>query len=169
MLALSLSAPDSAHVHQMLAHEETKQGNTNGAVAQFRQAVAINPHLPRIDFELAELLHTSQDPAVKKEAEQEYRLALVENPQDEKAILRLAQIDARKGKPRLSNQNFRPLQSVVIVGEVPVYTRGPIGTEGCKRWPRLRPHSQERILHAGHDGYDYDIHDCSLAASDADV
>jgi|SRR5579872_7196222 len=106
MLALSLSVPDSAQVHQMLAHEETKQGNTNGAVAQFRQAIAINPHLPGIHFELAELLHTSEDPAVRKEAEQEYRLALVENPQDEKAILRLAEIDAQKGNSQKSFQEY---------------------------------------------------------------
>lgn len=106
MLALSLSAPESAQVHQMLAHEEIKQGNTNGAVAQFRQAIAINPHLPGIHFELAELLHTSQDPTVKKEAEQEYRLALKENPQDEKAILRLAEIDAQKGNSQKSFEEY---------------------------------------------------------------
>ncbi len=97
MIALSLAAPDSAQMHQMLAHEESRQGNTDGAVAQFRRAIAADAHLPGIHFELAELLHTSQDAAVKKEAEQEYRAALKENPQDAKAILRLAEIDAQKG------------------------------------------------------------------------
>ena len=72
MIALSLAAPDSAQMHQLLAHEEIKEGNTNGAIAQYRKAIAIDPHLPGVHFELAELLHTSQDPAVKKEAEQEY-------------------------------------------------------------------------------------------------
>ena len=97
MLALSLASPDSAQMHQLLAHEESREGNTNGAIAQFRQAIAINPHLPGVHFELAELLHTSQNQAVKKEAEQEYRAALAENPQDEKALLRMAEIDAQKG------------------------------------------------------------------------
>ena len=97
MLALSLAAPDSAQWHQLLAHEEAREGNTNGAIAQFRQAIAINPHLPGVHFELAELLHTSQNEAVKKEADQEYRAALAENPQDEKAICRLAEIDVQKG------------------------------------------------------------------------
>ena len=106
MLALSLAAPDSAQMHQMLAHEETKQGNTNGAVEQFRKAIAIDPHLPGIHFELAELLRTSQDPAVKKEAEQEYRAALAENPQDEKAIFRLAEIDAQKGNVQKSYEGY---------------------------------------------------------------
>jgi tetratricopeptide (TPR) repeat protein len=106
MLALSLAAPDSAQMHQLLAHEDSRQGNTNGAVAQYRKAIAINPHLPGVHFELAELLHTSTDEAVKKEAEQEYRAALLENPQDEKAILRLAELDAQKGNREQSFQEY---------------------------------------------------------------
>ena len=106
MLALSLAAPDSAQMHQLLAHEDSRQGNTNGAIAQYRKAIAINPHLPGIHFELAELLHTSSDEAVKKEAEQEYRAALLENPQDEKAILRLAELDAQKGNREQSFQEY---------------------------------------------------------------
>ncbi len=106
MLALSLAAPDSAQMHQLLAHEDSRQGNTNGAIAQYRKAIAINPHLPGIHFELAELLHTSSDEAVKKEAEQEYRAALREDPQDEKAILRLAELDAQKGNREQAYQEY---------------------------------------------------------------
>jgi tetratricopeptide (TPR) repeat protein len=46
MLSLSLVAPDSAQMYQLLAHEETREGNTNGAIAQYRKATAIDPHLP---------------------------------------------------------------------------------------------------------------------------
>jgi tetratricopeptide (TPR) repeat protein len=106
MLALSLAAPDSAQMHQLLAHEDSRQGNTNAAVGQFRKAIAIDPHLPGVHFELAELLASSQDPALKKEAEQEYRTALVDNPQDEKAILRLAEIDAQKGNIQRSAEQY---------------------------------------------------------------
>jgi tetratricopeptide (TPR) repeat protein len=97
MLALSLAAPDSAQMHQLLAHEETRDGNTNAAIAEYRKAIAIDPHLPGVHFELAELLHTSEDPAIKNEAEQEYRAALAANPQDEKTISRLGDIAAQKG------------------------------------------------------------------------
>lgn len=107
MLALSLAAPDSAQMHQLMAHEDNRQGNTNAALEQFRRAIAINPHLPGVHFELAELLASSQDPAVKKEAEQEYRVALAENPQDEKAVLRLAEIDAQKGNIQNSAEEYR--------------------------------------------------------------
>jgi cytochrome c-type biogenesis protein CcmH/NrfG len=106
MIALSLAAPDSAQMHQMLAHEETRQGNTNGAIAQFRKAIDVDTHLPGVHFELAELLNTSQDAAVKKGAEQEYRAALKENPQDEKSILRLAEIDAQKGNIQQSYDGY---------------------------------------------------------------
>jgi Tfp pilus assembly protein PilF len=106
MLALSLAAPESAQMHQLLAHEDTRQGNTNGAIAQYRKAIAIDPHLPGVHFELAELLHTSTDETVKKEAEQEYHAALLEDPQNEKSIFRLAEIDAQKGNTEQSYKEY---------------------------------------------------------------
>jgi Tfp pilus assembly protein PilF len=83
-----------------------RQGNTNAAIAQFRKAIAIDPHLPGVHFELAELLRTSTDETVKKEAEQEYHAALLENPLEEKAILRLAEIDAQKGNIQQAYQEY---------------------------------------------------------------
>jgi len=106
MLALSLAVPDSPQMHQLLAHEDIRQGNTIAAIAQYRKAIAIDPHLPGVHFELAELLHTSTDETVKKEAEQAYRAALRENAQDEKSILRLAEIDAQKGNAEQSYNEY---------------------------------------------------------------
>jgi len=80
-----------------MAHEQIKAGNTNGAVAQFRKAIELDPHLPSVHYELAELLNTSLDATVKNEAEKEYRVAFAENPRDEKAECRLGEIDAQKG------------------------------------------------------------------------
>ncbi len=107
MLALSLAAPDSAQMHQVMAHEEFRQGNSNGAAAEFRKAIAIDPHLPGIHFELAELLHSSQDETVKKDAEKEYRAAIAENPLDAKSILRLADIDAQKGASQQALEEYK--------------------------------------------------------------
>jgi Tfp pilus assembly protein PilF len=106
MLALSLGAPDSAQMHQLLAHEDIRQGNTTAAVAQYRKAIAIDPHLPGVHFELAELLRTSTDEAVKEDAEQEYHTALQQDPQNEKSLLRLADIDARKGNTEQSYKEY---------------------------------------------------------------
>lgn len=97
MLALALSQPDSAQMQQMIAHEQTRRGNTNGAIEHFRKAIALNPHLPGVYFELAEVLRTSSEQKVKQEAEAEYQKALGENPLDEKAELRLGEIALQKG------------------------------------------------------------------------
>src|SRR5215471_13277856 len=107
MLALSLAAPDSAQMHQLMAHEESRRGQSNAAVAEFRKALAIDPHLPGAHFELAELLHSSQEDAAKSEAEKEYRLALAENPEDAKSISRLADIDDHKGNTQQALEEYR--------------------------------------------------------------
>jgi tetratricopeptide (TPR) repeat protein len=88
MLSLSLVAPDSAQIHQ------------------FRKAIALDPNLPGVHYELAELLNTSQDPAVRKEAEQEYRAALKSNPQDEKSICRLGEMALQTGDVEQANEAF---------------------------------------------------------------
>ena len=106
MLALSLVAPESGQMNQLMPHEDYRQGNTNGAVAQYRKAIALDPHLPGVHFELAELLRTSKDESVKKKAEQEYRAALREDPQNEKSILRLAEIDAPRGNTEQSYKEY---------------------------------------------------------------
>lgn len=97
MLTLSLAAPNSAQMHDMLAHELIKRGETNAAIAQFRKAIAINPDLPGVHFDLAELLKTSQNPAVKKEAAQEYQADLAQNPGDERAVRRIGEVDEELG------------------------------------------------------------------------
>lgn len=105
-LALSVVAPDSAQMHQLLAHEEIKEGNTNRAIDEFRKAIAIDTRLPDVHYELAELLHTSSDPAIKKEAIDEYRIALEQNPEDERTIRSLAEIDARNGKTQQAHAEY---------------------------------------------------------------
>lgn len=106
MMALALTAPDSAQMQQVIAHEEIKQGNTNGAIAHFRKAIAIDPRLPGIHFELADLLNTASDVTVKKEAVEEYRAALAQNPRDERAELSLGEIDARDGNTQKAYEEF---------------------------------------------------------------
>lgn len=75
-------------------------------IAQYRKAIALNPHLPGAHFELAELLHSSQVPAVKKEAEKEYRAAISENPLDEKALCQLADIAEENGDFHSAYRDF---------------------------------------------------------------
>lgn len=106
MLALALNRPDSAQMQQVIAHEEAKQGNTNGAITHLRKAISLNPHLPGAHFELAELLQSSSDPKLKQQAEAEFHAALAENPSDEKAELRLGEIELGRGDARRAFESY---------------------------------------------------------------
>jgi tetratricopeptide (TPR) repeat protein len=97
MLSLSIVDPNSAQMHQVMAHEEARQGNNSGAIAQYRKAYALDPHLPGIHFELAEALDAAGDIKLHEEALQEYLEAVKANPLDVKAQCRLGDIYAQKG------------------------------------------------------------------------
>jgi Tfp pilus assembly protein PilF len=97
MLGLSVAAPDSGQMYQAMAHELQRERDLPGAITNFRKALAADPKLPGIHFELAETLHASPDLKQRAEAEQEYKLAIAANISDEKAIARLGDITADKG------------------------------------------------------------------------
>jgi tetratricopeptide (TPR) repeat protein len=96
MLSVAMLAPNSARMHQLMAHEMARQGNIEGAITHDRQAIKIEPKLPGIHFELAEMLRTSTPPADAAVVESEYKAALTDNPFDEKSECRLAEIAARR-------------------------------------------------------------------------
>lgn len=97
MLSLSMLAPHSAQMHQVMAHELTKQNDKAGAISQYREALRLNPSLPGLHFELAEALNSSQSDGSEQEAAIEYKAALAVNSADEKAECRLGEIAARHG------------------------------------------------------------------------
>lgn len=97
LLGLSLAAPDSGQMYQAIAHELVQQRDMNGAIADFRKAIAANPNLPGIHYELGEALHASDDLNLRAEAEEQYRLAVAANPSDQKAITRLGDMAFDKG------------------------------------------------------------------------
>jgi tetratricopeptide (TPR) repeat protein len=97
MLDLSIAAPTSGQMYQVMAHELVRQRELNGAITNFRKALATDPNLPGIHFELAEALHSSADLKQRAEAEQEYKLAIASNNLDEKAVSRLGDLYADKG------------------------------------------------------------------------
>jgi Tfp pilus assembly protein PilF len=97
MLGLSVAAPDSGQMYQAMAHELQRERDLPGAITNFRKALAADPKLPGIHYELAETLHTSPDLKQRAEAEQEYKLAIAANGTDEKAISRLGDVTADRG------------------------------------------------------------------------
>ncbi len=97
MLDLSLSAPRSAQMHQAMAHELLRARDLKSAIANYREALAADPDLPGIHFELAEALRSSPEAPLKAEAEQQYALALKANPSDAKSMTHLADAAAERG------------------------------------------------------------------------
>lgn len=97
LLTLSLVAPESAQLHQAIAHELQRTHDLAGTIKNLREALAIDPNLPGIHFELAEALHASDDQRLKAEAETQYKLAVETNPNDPKAAARMGDIEVEKG------------------------------------------------------------------------
>jgi len=96
VLSMAVVAPDSARMHQIMAHELAKQGNNAAAIANYREAIKIDPRLPGIHFELAEMLNAASPTENREEISKEYEAALRANPLDEKTECRLAEIAVRK-------------------------------------------------------------------------
>jgi tetratricopeptide (TPR) repeat protein len=96
LLSLTVVAPNSARMHQAMAHELAKQGHTAEAIENYRAALKINPQLPGLHFELAEMLRTVSTPEAHEAAESEYKAALEANPFDEQSEIRLGDIAVQK-------------------------------------------------------------------------
>jgi Tfp pilus assembly protein PilF len=62
LLSLSVVAPNSARMHQAIAHELAIRGNNAAAVENYQKALKLNPNLPGLHFELAEMLNLSSAP-----------------------------------------------------------------------------------------------------------
>ena len=95
MLTMAMLAPKSARMHQIMAQEMARQGNTEGAIAHYREAIKMDPRLPGLRFELAEALNLSASASDQEQVEKEYQAALSDNPFDGKAECRLGEIALR--------------------------------------------------------------------------
>jgi tetratricopeptide (TPR) repeat protein len=92
LLSLSVVDPNSARMHQAMAHELAKRGSTAEAIEHYRAALKIDPTLPGLHFELADMLRTLSTAEGREEAESEYKAALKANPLDEQSECRLGDI-----------------------------------------------------------------------------
>ena len=97
MAALSLVAPGSAQMHAVIAHEDAMQNDNQGAIAEYRKALAIDPRLPGAKFELAELLSFSSDSKQQAEAASFFHASLKANPRDESSLVALGNMALMRG------------------------------------------------------------------------
>ena len=107
LLAMMVAAPDSAEMHMLMAGELGRQGDHTGAIAQYRDAIRLNPSLPGAHFELAEQLRTSSDPTLNAQAEDEYKSAIRANRFDELSWRQLGGIVAAKGDYKSAEEDYR--------------------------------------------------------------
>ena len=107
LLSLSLAAPDSAQLHQAIAHELQRTHDLEGTIRNLRQALALDPKLPGIHFELAEALHASDDQRLHAEAVEQYKLAVLTNPTDPKAATRLGDIEVEMGNLDAGEKDYQ--------------------------------------------------------------
>ncbi|HTU33617.1 MAG TPA: tetratricopeptide repeat protein [Candidatus Acidoferrum sp.] len=106
LLSLSLVAPNSAHMHQAMAHELAIRGDNAAAIENYRKALKLNPNLPGLHFELADMLNISNSPADRAEAKEQYEAALKVNPFDEQAECRLGEIAAQNDNLKEAQQRY---------------------------------------------------------------
>jgi tetratricopeptide (TPR) repeat protein len=106
LISLSLVAPNSARLHQAMAHELANRGKTAEAIEHYRAALKIDPQLPGLHFELADMLNTLSGVESQAEAESEYKAALEVNPGDEQAECRLGDIAAQRADWQQAEQHF---------------------------------------------------------------
>ena len=107
LLSLSVVAPKSARMHQALAHELAKRGDIPQAIENFREALKLDPQLPGVHFELAEMLIASGTAAAKQEAATEYKAALVSNPRDEQAERRLGDLAMQANDTKSASEHYQ--------------------------------------------------------------
>lgn len=106
MLSLSMVDPNSAQMHEIMAHETMRYGDPSGAIAQYRAAIAMNPNLSDAHFELAEILNDAANLDQRKDAINEYRLASKLNPSDAKSRSRIGDIELEAGNPQQAYEDF---------------------------------------------------------------
>ena len=107
---MAITDPGSAEIHQAMARELAKQGNTTQAITDYREAIRINPRLPGVHTDLGDLLYHSQDEELRASAASEFQAALDANPSDEKAELAMGVLAARqrRSEGRLHRRFARP-------------------------------------------------------------
>ena len=106
ILSLTMVAPDSARMHQLMAHELARQAKDDSAIANYREALKLEPQRADVHYELAEMLFTQSSPASQAEAEKEYKAALADNPLDEKSVCRLGDIAVHRSDLKTASEFY---------------------------------------------------------------
>lgn len=105
---LALVAPDSARMHQLMAEQFVNMGDAADAIAQYEKALAKDPTLPGIHYELGEAMmqHSASADSLER-AEREFSAALEENPKNAGAVAKLGRIAFSLGNVTRAEQDYQ--------------------------------------------------------------
>ena len=105
--ALTLLAPDSARMHQLTAERFINAGDATMAIQQYEKALALDPNLPGVHYELGEaVMQESVNPAALDRAEKELKLALAEDHRNAGAEAVLGQVEKLRGHTAAAEELF---------------------------------------------------------------
>lgn len=107
LLSLAIAAPQSAELHQAMGSELARHGDDAAAIRNFEAALAENPKLPGLHFELGNLYFDSTDTALQAKAEAQFAAALAVDPRDEKSELMLGKIASQHGNLQAALEHDR--------------------------------------------------------------
>jgi len=106
-VAMAQLGPDSARMYELRGDRMAQIGNMQGAVAAYRLAIERDPHLSGVHFAMGEVLSISRNAEERAEAENEYAMALADNPLDEKAECRLGDIEMQRPNLKGAAQHYQ--------------------------------------------------------------
>jgi Tfp pilus assembly protein PilF len=93
------TVPDSARTHRFVAEYLINAGDLQGALAQYRKALEIDPRIRGVHLELAEaILRDSRSDAAMEAAQAELQAALKEDPDDANVEFWMGQLETQRGK-----------------------------------------------------------------------
>lgn len=112
LAALFKVAPQSARTREILAQSLMSRNDPVGAIQEYRRALATDPNLPEIHFELGEALLTySASEPTRSEAEKEFEAAVAANPADSNAEYELGEVALSRSDLQNAFQHYsRALQ-----------------------------------------------------------
>ena len=103
LASLAEAAPDSAPMHQILAQNLASRDDFQGAISQYKRAIELDPQLPGLHYELAEMiLANSSEEAARSEAQQQVQRELALNPASAESEYLLGVIAWLRSEPQVA-------------------------------------------------------------------
>jgi tetratricopeptide (TPR) repeat protein len=105
---LRLVAPDSGRMHQLTAQHLVNRGDLIGAIREYEAALKADPRLRGVHYELGEaFVQQSPSPESLRDAEQEFRDALKEDPSNANAEAQLGLIELLRANTEQAMTHFK--------------------------------------------------------------